>query len=409
MKILVLTGDANTLVCHRSELIKQFTHHGLEVVCAAAGRTDYVEAFLEKIQVRFVPINLKRTGLNPLKDILAFLEIFRLIRRESPEYVFTYTIKSVVYGSVAAKMNGVPRIFSLVPGLGYPFTKDGTLKQKLIHHCAKALYRVALSCVDKVFLQNTDDEKLLRESNVLPETTKSYITPGSGVDLEEFPAKPLTASPAPGVSTFRFLLVSRLLKNKGIHQFAEAARRVRRVYPNAHFDLVGPFDPGPDGVSMKDVETWQAEGILEYHGMTRNVQGFLSRAHAFVLPTYYREGVPRSILEALSTGLPIITTDTVGSRETVDISTQCWNQRNGTTMVHCGSNGFLVPPKDVASLVEAMSYLLKDPERGLLMGQASRSLAEDRFDVRKVNAAILREIGFTESSPALRSELKAAA
>lgn len=396
MKILVLTGDSKTLVYHRGELLKRFVEEGLEVVAAANGDSEFVRNFFDRLGGRFVPTGLSRTSMNPLKDLASFAEFLRLIHREKPDYLFAYGIKSVIYGSVCSKLCGVPRVFALIPGLGYTFSPDGTVKQRVASIIAKFFYSIALRGVDKVFLQNSDDEQLLRDAKILPKHISSFTTAGSGVSLEHFPCRPLVSPEKLSQSKFRFLLISRLLKKKGIEEFAEAARKIRRKYPYAHFDLVGPFDESPDGVPVQQVETWQREGLLEYHGSTRDVRKFLKQAHAFVLPTYYREGVPRSILEALSTGLPVITTDMVGSRETVEITTQCWNQRNGDSVVHCGNNGILVPPKDVKSLAEAMKFLLDHPELVISMGQESRDLAESRFDVHRVNSDILHEMGFSQ-------------
>tara|TARA_R110002096_G_scaffold147671_23_gene307852 strand:- start:10782 stop:12011 length:1230 start_codon:yes stop_codon:yes gene_type:complete len=396
MKILVLTGDSKTLVYHRGELLKRLAEQGLEVVSAATGDSEFVRNFLAKIGGRFIPLGLCRTGMNPLKDLASFFEIFQMLRREEPDYLFCYGIKSVIYGTIGAKLSGVPRTFALIPGLGYTFSPDGTFKQRIAGLAARVMYSIALRGVDKVFLQNSDDEQLLRDARILPKETPSFTTAGSGVSLTDFPCRTLADPEKLSHGTFRFLLISRLLKKKGIAEFAEAAKKVRRKFPNAQFDLVGPFDKSPDGVPLQLVESWQREGILNYHGSTRDVRKFLKRANVFVLPTYYREGVPRSILEALSTGLPIITTDMVGSRETVEITTQCWNQRKGESVVHCGNNGILVPPKDANSLAEAMVFLLESPDVVASMGQESRQLAERRFDVHRVNSDILHEMGFTE-------------
>ncbi len=409
MKILIITGDSNTLLYHRAELLKRFASNSLEVVAAAPGDHESVRSFLRNLGGRFEPLNLARAGMNIVQDAKSLLEIHRLIRRENPDIVFSYAIKPVIYGSIAAKLNRVRKIFALVPGLGYAFAPDGTWKQRIVGFLAKISYSIALRCVDKVFLQNFDDERLFRDRGILPNRIPTHVTAGSGVDIENFPVRPLFSPAKLENSKFRFLLISRLLKKKGIHEFAEAARLIQRRYPHARFDLVGPFDPSPDGVPPSEVEAWQNEGILNYHGPTRNVQQFLRKAHCFVLPTYYREGIPRSILEALSTGLPIITTDAVGSRETIEITPHSWNQRTGPAVLHCGKNGILVPPRDVKSIVEAMALLLEDPHRALEMGQQSRRLAEARFNVHNVNSSILREMGLPVHAPVQPENLKEAA
>lgn len=397
-KILVLTGDPETLVHQRGELLRAFARAGMEVVAVAGQDLTHVRGYLYSIGCSYRALKIERNGLNPFSDFQAILAIWRLLKSEKPDYIFSYTIKPVIYGSVVARLCGVPNIYALIPGLGYAFTPDGGWKQRLIGAASALLYSAALRCVDKVFLQNYDDERYLRDRRILPKSVPSCVTRGSGVDLGQFPSRDLRADADLLARRVRFVLVSRLLRKKGIAEYVEAAKLLKQRNTGIEFDLVGPLDPSPDGFSAAEVRAWEKEGLIQYHGPTRDVSSYLSRAHVFVLPTYYREGVPRCILEALSTGLPIVTTDSVGSRETVRLTRTGELERAQGATVMQGENGVLVRPRDPRALAEALQQLLNDPARLAVMGRASRALAESEFDVRQVNAVILREMGFTSES-----------
>ncbi|TDU68079.1 glycosyltransferase involved in cell wall biosynthesis [Prosthecobacter fusiformis] len=379
MKVLVLTADANTLVYHRGDLIRDFAAHGCEVVTAAAEDYPHVREYLAEAGVRHEVVRMVRSRVNLLKDWITWLDMYRLFKREKPDALFAYTIKSVVYGCVVARLAGVPRVYALLPGLGFTFVKPETLKQRAVQWISKALHRLALKRADVIFMQNRDDVQLFADLKMLPQGIPVHVTAGSGVNLEEYPHVPLEGNADIAAGRIRFVLVSRLLISKGVCVFAEAARKVKARYPKAEFHLVGPFDPNPNRVSEAEVEAWVKEGTLTHHGMVRDVAGLLKDMHVFCLPTWYREGVPHASLEALSTGRAMITTDSVGARECVPK----------------GENGFLVPPRDVDAVVKAMEFFILNPKQTVLMGQASRVLAEEVFDVKIVNRIILGAMGIT--------------
>lgn len=373
MKVLVLTADANTLIYHRGDLIRDFAAHGCEVVTSAAEDYPHVRRFVESIGARHEPIRMVRSRVNLMKDWITWLDMFRLFRRERPDALFAYTIKSVVYGCVVARLAGVPRVYALLPGLGFTFVKPETLKQTFVQWVSKALHRFALKRADVIFMQNKDDVQLFTDLQMLPAGVPVHVTAGSGVNLEEYPHVPLDGDADIAAGRIRFVLVSRLLVSKGVCVFAEAARKIKARFPEVEFHLVGPFDPNPNRVEESQVEQWVKEGTLTHHGMVRDVAALLKTMHVFCLPTWYREGVPHATLEALSTGRAVITTDSVGARE----------------CVRGGENGFLLPPRDVEAVVEAMAKLIEQPEQIAVMGRASRRLAEEVFDVRLVNQIIL--------------------
>jgi glycosyltransferase involved in cell wall biosynthesis len=373
---------------------------GADVITSAAEDYPHVREYMSALGVRHRPIRMVRSRVNPLSDLVTWWDMWRLFREEKPDALFAYTIKSVVYGCVVAALAGVPRIYALLPGLGFTFVKPVTWKQKLISHLSRWLHRFALKRADVIFMQNEDDLELLRSIQVLPPNIPCHVTAGSGVNTEAYPDVPLHADTALAAGKIRFVLVSRLLISKGVRVFAQAAQEVKKHHPQAEFHLVGPFDPNPNRVPEEDVATWVKQGTLIHHGMVRDVAGILADKHVFVLPTWYREGVPHATLEALSTGRAIITTDSVGARNTVTLTQKGEAQRAANAPLREGENGFLVQTQNVEAVVEAMKRYLQDPDLVLRHGAESRLLARRVFDVRLVNDLILSQMNLTgEKNP----------
>lgn len=298
-------------------------------------------------------------------------------------------------------------MYALLPGLGFTFVKQTTLKGHLLQWVSKLMHRVALLCADVVFMQNEDDRRLFTELKLLPAGVPVHVTAGSGVNTDEFPHEPLQADAELAAGgPVRFVLVSRLLLSKGVAVFAEAARKVKAEFPEAEFHLVGPFDPNPNRVDEAQVEGWVKEGLLTYHGMVRDVAALLKKMHVFVLPTWYREGVPHATLEALAMGRVIITTDSVGARECVRLGAAGRAEKAVGADLITGDNGFLTRPQSVDDVVEAMRRCLKSRASLSSMGAASRVLAEEVFDVRIVNDTILRAMGLKDSDPERRRAVR---
>lgn len=364
LDVLILAGNARSLIANRGDLIHDMRNAGLEVA-AAVPTADYLPE-VEELGIAIYPIEMGRTGINPVHDLKTLWSLYRLIRRLKPKVVFGYTIKPVVYGSLAAKAAGVPRIYSMITGLGHVFTTDST-KNRRLQKIVSSLYRAGLACNHRVFFQNPDDLQEFTERRILRNASKAVRTFGSGVDVQRFPATPL---PEGGLT---FLFIGRLLTEKGIAEFCEAAGQLRVEHPTARFVAVGPHDPTlPHSCSAADLQRWKQEGCVEFIGGVSDVRPWITQCSVFVLPSY-REGTPRSVLEAMSMRRPIITSDAPGCRETVE---------------H-GVNGFLVAPRTSAPLLEAMRKFVAEPELVPQMAEASRALVERHYDVRKVNKVIL--------------------
>lgn len=329
--------------------------------------TSPIRLELEARGVTVHEIPLRRTGTNPLADLQLVLNLVRLMARIRPDRVLGYTIKPVIYGTLAATFARVPKRFALITGLGYAFQGDG--KRGLLRSLVQRLYSLALRSTHKTFFQNPDDESLFRTLKLLPASVPSCVVNGSGVDVVAFKVAPLPAGT-------RFLLIARLLGDKGVREYVEAARKVRDRYPETVFTLVGWIDENPDAIGKNELDAWIKEGVIEYLGRLRDVRPAIADCSVYVLPSY-REGTPRTVLEAMAMGRAIITTDAPGCRETVVD----------------GDNGVLVPVKAVDDLADAMLRFIEQPELAARMGQRARRIAEEKYDVHRVNAVMLREMG----------------
>lgn len=369
-KFLLIASLSESLLNFRGPLIAALQARGLQVHVAAPDLPveDVTRLRLEALGLTVHNTRMRRTGVNPLWDVGTLFSLWLLMRRVQPHYVMGYTIKPVIYGSLAAWLAGVPRRFALVTGLGYAFQGEG--QRGRLQALVQRLYALALSRIDKVFFQNPDDEALFRQRDILAVGTPSCLVNGSGVDVGSFTVVPLPPGPP------RFLLIARLLGDKGIREYAQASRRIRAIYPGVRCVLVGWIDSNPDAVTQAELDAWVNEGCIEFLGRLSDVRPAIADCTVYVLPSY-REGTPRTVLEAMAMGRAIITTDAPGCRETVVD----------------GDNGFLVPVKSVDALEQAMLKFINDPALAARMGQRARQVAEEKYDVHKVNAVMLREMG----------------
>lgn len=371
-KIVIISHYSPSLINFRGDLIRAMVELGHKVICL--GPEAGFEQPMQELGADYRQISLHRTGLNPLKDVKTLFSLRKVLKEIKPDIVFSYTVKPIVYGSIAAHMAGVRRMYAMITGLGYVFIGQ-TFKQRLLTQIVAFLYRRGLKYNQVIFFQNPDDLHLFVSKGIVPKTVKPVLVNGSGVNIEKFAFAP------PKLSPVTFLLIARLIKDKGILEYVESARLLKQKYPAAKFQLLGPLDINPAAITQEQLERWTKEGIIEYLGKTNDVRPYIAEASVYVLPSY-REGTPRSVLEAMSMGRPIITTDAPGCRETVID----------------GRNGFLVPVKDVDALKSAMEKFILEPDLISQMGKQSRIIAEEKYDVRKVNRAILQEMGLLPGS-----------
>jgi glycosyltransferase involved in cell wall biosynthesis len=375
MHILILGNDPKSLVNFRGALIEAMLSAGHRVSAAASGHDAKADAWFQARGVTYHDVPMQRAGLNPMTDSVTLARLVRLMRRVKPDLLFAYTIKPVVYGLIAGKLAGVARRTAMISGLGYAFTDNpgepwrARVKRQAVNAAARAAYGMALRFADTVLFQNGDDRDVFARLKLTRPGQQVALVNGSGVDLDHY--RPASMPDGP----ITFLMIARLLRDKGVYEYVEAARQVKRTHPAARFWLLGPFDPNPAAVKPAEVDAWVREGVIDYGGATDDVRPYIAGAHVFVLPSY-REGTPRTVLEAMAMGRPVITTDVPGCRETVVD----------------GENGALVDARSSSDLARAMSSAIEEPDELCEMGRSSRQRASEMFAARSVAWATLNAL-----------------
>ena len=367
MHVTLVMNTAWGVKTLRSDLIRflQSLRHQVSVV----SRLDAAAVDLRRMGVTFEEWAVSRTGLNPFRECSAILQLRRLLARLKPEVILCFTPKAILLGSLAARATPNIHVFSVFTGLGFLFGDETAIKRALapvIHF----MFHQSLKKNHIVFFQNPDDLKMFVARRIVPLGRTCRIH-GSGVDTKRF---------VPGSSNKKsdeivFLMIARLVVAKGVLEFIEAAKILKRDRCHTHFRLLGAFDDHPTAIDRDTIQSAIDSGTIEYCGTTSDILPYLQDADVFVLPSY-REGTPRSSLEALATAKPIITTDSPGCRETV---------------IH-NSNGYLVPVRDPVALADAMRRLVDDRDQIRTMGERSRKLAEELYEADKVNAHLWHEI-----------------
>lgn len=366
--ILIIASYGPSLINFRLPLIRELLLKGNKVSVASPedNFSDFLKKELEDLGVNLNFFSLSRTGLSFFKDCKSILEIYKIIKNSKPNIIISYTAKPVIYTGLILKFFNKISYYPLITGLGFAFTEINSIKQKILKYIMVQLYRAGLKSSSKVIFQNRDDQSLFFNLKVLKKRSLSNIVNGSGVDLKNYP---LSSLPSESI----FLMVSRLLVDKGVREYVQAARIVCSQFSNVKFQLAGYLDENPSGINKKELQSWISNGDIQYLGEVKAVQSILRSCKYFVLPSY-REGTPRSVLEALSTGRPIITTNVPGCRETV---------------VH-KKNGLIVPAKDPVALAKAMISLLKEDDEIIRkMAQESFLIAKNKYEITKVNRSIL--------------------
>jgi glycosyltransferase involved in cell wall biosynthesis len=368
-KLVLIASFPGSILSFRGALIQEIQTQGYQVHVIAPRMEKTLLIALQAQLVVVHQVDLQRTGLNPFTDARTLFQIYKLLKNIEPEFVMSYTIKPVIYGSLAAKLANVKHTFSLITGLGYAFTGRAKGKRKVIQRILHFLYKLALNTNTVVFFQNKDDQQLFQQLGLTCNTQRVSIVNGSGININEF-------QPVALPQTTDFLLIARLLGDKGVREYAKAAKMLNESHPTATCRLVGFVDDNPDSIHESELQSWVDGGYIDFLGRLDDVKPAITQSAVYVLPSY-REGTPRSVLEAMAMGRPIITTDAPGCRETVV---------NGV-------NGFLIPVKDSLAIYNKMIQFIEDKPLTEVMGAKSREIAEQKFDVHKVNDVMLKEMG----------------
>ena len=371
MKIVIIGTVASSFLSFRAHLIQALLAKSYTVY---AFTSEYTEEELSQIEGSgAIPITyeLNRGGMNPLADVKAIYVLSKKIREISPDLVFSYFSKPVIFGTLAAKLAKVPRVIGMLEGLGYAFTEQPeglSKKAQLIKSIQVLLYKIALPQLDNIVFLNPDDPKDLLEAYYI-KVKQIGILGGIGLNLDEYNYQPIETIDSP----INFLFIGRMLKEKGIHDFIAAAKIVKQIYPEVQFTVLGEIDySNPGALQQSELERLVSLNIINYPGQVDNVQKWIAASHVFVLPSY-REGVPRSTQEAMAIGRAVITTDVPGCRETVID----------------GVNGFLIEKWNPQALAEKMIYFIEHPEDIKKMGYESYKIAQDKFDADKVNKRLI--------------------
>lgn len=365
MRVLLTGNTCFKIANFRAGLIRALIEHGHEVIVLAP--LDDWHTRLVELGCAVHDLPMDRNGTSPLAEAQLLSKIYMFIRRERPDFVFSYTIKNNIYSGLACRWLGIPFIPN-VTGLGPAFNDSGVL-----NWIVRALYRLAFERAETVYFQNPDDRAMFLGAGLTTEM-RAELLPGSGVDLHNFAVQPL-----PDTSNgIVFLLIARLLWDKGIGLYVEAAQRLRETHPEARFGLLGPLDHvSRSAIPKEQILEWDDKGDIQYLGQTQDVRPSLAAAHCIVLPSWYREGTPRVLLEAAATGRPVVTTNMPGCRDAVE---------DGVT-------GLICAPRNLESLLDAMQKFLAltDTEKSK-MGAAARVRAEQEFDEGIVIEAYLGQL-----------------
>lgn len=367
MKIAVLSSHTASLFWFRMDMMKDFIKQGHSIIALGPeNETEWKSKFKEH-NIEYRQLYVQRNGINPLKDLRTYKELHQFMKREKPDKVFAYQAKTVIYGSLAARINGIKEIYPLIAGLGSVFRGKG-FKNSLVKMIMKIEYWVACCASQKVFFQNNDDKNEFVNNGLIKEEQVVIIN-GSGVNLEKFKPEPLPKAPA-------FLFIGRLIKDKGVMEYLEACKIIKRSHRKIRCMLVGPYDSNPSAMQPDELNDYVEAGIVEYFGEQSDVRPFIAECSAYILPSYH-EGTPKTVLEAMAMGRTIITSDAPGCRETVID----------------GENGYLVAVRDVNGLVEKMEFLIANTDVNKKMGECSLKIVREKYDVNIVNKSIIKTMG----------------
>jgi N,N'-diacetylbacillosaminyl-diphospho-undecaprenol alpha-1,3-N-acetylgalactosaminyltransferase len=383
MKIALILNDDFSMWHFRGGLIESLVSKGMEV-CVIVPPGSYLSK-LEAMGARCIPIAMNRF-ITPLQDLKLLFQLYCIFKAEQFDLVHNMTIKPNIFGTIAAKLAGIPRIVCLVSGIGYVFSNDiESTQKKIVRTIATFLYKVSLSISDKTWFQNKDDLDLFIEKNII-KRNKGIVIRSGGINLTEFSLSKVNPALLEKLrSEFHLkenskcvvMVAARLIWSKGVREFIEASEILKSAYPDWLFIMVCPQDPGsPDSVPKEYIDTHQSDNLIVIDYFREDIKNIIALADIMVLVSYYREGVPRTLLEGLSMSKPIITSNSVGCKEVVED----------------GKNGFLVPVKDSKELAEKLKFLMDNESKRRLFGKYSREIAKNYFDETIVINRILTEL-----------------
>lgn len=375
MSRVAIMSNSKTSIKHpRPELIDSIKSR-MDRVYVGLVNDGKINDYYKLNNIRVIKIDANRNNINPIKELKSIINISKKLKENKINSVIIYGVKNHISMTIGAKLAGVNKIMCVVNGRGNLFVQKG-LKWEIVRFMSLPMLKLAYSLADNICFQNNDDRKLFIDNKLVKDGIKLFTTNGSGVNLQEFPLTQI-------VSDISFLFLSRITKSKGVEDYIEAARIVKGKYPEAIFNIVGPIDNTVEKSDLNSIlQDAVKEGIVKYHGETDNVSRCIGNCRYFVFPSYYPEGVPRSILQALATGRPVITCNTPGCKETVINKV----------------NGFIVEKNNREQLAEKMIRLIEHTNETDIMAVESRKLSEKKFDVNKINSQILKKLLFYEDT-----------
>jgi len=370
MRVFVLSSHTNSLFWFRMDMMNEFIRNGHDVLAVGNLKDDQIQKKFQQNNILYKHIYVERNSLNLIGDLRTIIDLLRLFKENKPKKIFAYQAKTIIYGSLVARLLGIKEFYPMIAGLGSVFRGRG-FKNLLLKKILIFNYRNVCKHSKMVFIQNNDDKnELINYGVVNPE--KLVLTNGSGVNIQHFQVAPLPAK-------ITFLFIGRLIKDKGIIEYCEACKVIKTRYPDVRCMLVGPYDSNPSSISRIQLEEYTKNDVIEYFGEQHDVRPYITQCSVFILPSYH-EGTPKTVLEAMSMGRPIITCNSPGCRETV---------------VN-GLNGYLVEIKDVWGIVEKMEYFIHNSDVIPIMGADSRKIACNTYDVNIVNKLIVETMGLNK-------------
>ena len=368
-KIIIIASKSRSLINFRGELIKNMSTHGSIVTTLSNRPTSAQIIKLKDLGAKSEHLDFSRGKLGIVSDLEALVRLIKRYRVIKPDIVLAYTIKPVIWGGIASRFFKID-FYGLITGLGYSF-QGKSFKRRMLTKLVVFLYRSGLKNSKAVIFQNADNRDVFVKKEIV-ELSKTHVVNGSGVDLKKYDIEGFPDT------NIKFLCVARLLGEKGLREYAEASKIVKNKFPNVEFYLVGPEDYSPDAISLSEVNSWS--DYVSYKGSTDDIRPYIKNSHVYVLPSYH-EGLPRSTLEAMSMGRPVITTNASGCKDTVIE----------------GVNGFKIEVGSIENLVNKMMWFINHKDRIESMGRASRELAKEKFDVHEVNRNMVEIMNLTRS------------